>query len=175
MIHANDLVKTFGQTVAVNHVSFDVAPGEIFAILGPKGERWVPMHGIMPFSRMKEFHDRLTRLYADNAERMRRNDIRLQDYVEGIGRSTHPPRRVDSTAVYLFSDLGMTPPPLLANLRHNEVLHETVLLVTVQWTTTPRVPRAKRVTVHELGEGFHQVLLRYGFMETPENSGSGPA
>jgi KUP system potassium uptake protein len=68
----------------------------------------------------------------------------------------------------MFSDLGATPPALLANLRHNEVLHETILIVTVQWTTQPRVPRARRVTVHDLGEGFHQVLLRYGFMETPD-------
>ncbi|GMW06601.1 MAG: FAD-binding oxidoreductase [Gammaproteobacteria bacterium] len=47
----------------------------LYAILGPKGERWVPMHGIMPFSRVREFHERLTRLYADNAERMRRHKV----------------------------------------------------------------------------------------------------
>jgi len=44
----------------------------LYPILGPRGERWVPMHGIMPFSRMTEFHERLARLYADNAERMQR-------------------------------------------------------------------------------------------------------
>jgi len=82
--------------------------------------------------------------------------------------ASHPQRRVPGTAVYLFSELGATPPPLLANLRHNEVLHETVLIVTVQWTTSPRVPRAKRATVHELGEGFQQILLQYGFTETPD-------
>jgi len=80
----------------------------------------------------------------------------------------HPQRRVPGTAVYLYSELGYTPPPLLTNLRHNEVLHETILLVTVQWTTSPRVPRARRVTVHDFGEGFHQVLLQYGFIETPD-------
>ncbi len=47
----------------------------LYPILGPKGERWVPMHGIMPFSRVREFHERLTRLYADNAERMRRHKV----------------------------------------------------------------------------------------------------
>jgi KUP system potassium uptake protein len=75
---------------------------------------------------------------------------------------------VPGTAVYLFSELGATPPPLLANLRHNEVLHETILITTVQWTTRPRVPRARRATVHELGEGFFQILLLYGFIETPD-------
>jgi KUP system potassium uptake protein len=82
--------------------------------------------------------------------------------------AAHPQQRVPGTAVYLFSNLGATPPPLLANLRHNEVLHETVLIVTVEWAGVPRVHRAKRATVHDLGEGFFQILLRYGFMETPE-------
>lgn len=103
--------------------------------------------------------DRLTR-------RMRKGELPLERFIGSI--SSHPQRRVPGTAVYMYSELGTTPPPLLANLRHNEVLHETILVVTVQWTTRPRVPRAKRVTVHDLGEGFHQVLLRYGFIETPD-------
>jgi FAD/FMN-containing dehydrogenase len=44
----------------------------LYPILGPKGERWVPMHGIMPFSKVADFHGRITRLYAENAERMKR-------------------------------------------------------------------------------------------------------
>ncbi|MCC7488239.1 MAG: FAD-binding oxidoreductase, partial [Gammaproteobacteria bacterium] len=44
----------------------------LYAVLGPKGERWVPMHGIMPFSKMNEFHAKLSRLYADNAARMQK-------------------------------------------------------------------------------------------------------
>jgi KUP system potassium uptake protein len=98
--------------------------------------------------------------------RMRSGELPIERFIGSI--VAHPQRRVPGTAVYLFSDLGATPPPLLANLRHNEVLHETVLLVTVEWTTSPRIPRAKRVIVHDLGEGFHQVLVRYGFMETPD-------
>jgi FAD/FMN-containing dehydrogenase len=47
----------------------------LYPILGPKGERWVPMHGIMPFSRVKDFHDRITSLYATNAERMKRHKV----------------------------------------------------------------------------------------------------
>lgn len=98
--------------------------------------------------------------------KMRAGELEIERFIGSIAE--HPQQRVPGTAVYLYSDLGATPPPLLANLRHNEVLHETILIVTVQWTTTPRVPRAKRVTVHELGEEFHQVLIRYGFMETPD-------
>ncbi len=99
-------------------------------------------------------------------KKMRSGELPIERFIGSI--SAHPQRRVPGTAVYMFSDLGATPPPLLANLRHNEVIHDTVLIVTVEWTTSPRVPRAKRVIVHDLGEGFHQVLLRYGFIETPD-------
>lgn len=97
---------------------------------------------------------------------MRSGELPIERFIGSI--ATHPQRRVPGTAVYMYSDLGATPPPLLANLRHNEILHETILIVTVEWTTSPRVPRARRVTVHELGEGFHQVLVRYGFIESPD-------
>jgi KUP system potassium uptake protein len=103
---------------------------------------------------------------ADLTRRIRSGELTTERFIGSI--ATHPQRRVPGTAVYLFSNLGATPPPLLANLRHNEVLHETILIVTVEWASVPRVHRAKRATVHELGEGFFQVLLRYGFMETPE-------
>ncbi|MEO8444203.1 MAG: FAD-binding oxidoreductase, partial [Gammaproteobacteria bacterium] len=47
----------------------------LYPILGPKGERWVPQHGLMPFSKMSEFHQKLQKLYADNAERMRKAKV----------------------------------------------------------------------------------------------------
>jgi KUP system potassium uptake protein len=99
-------------------------------------------------------------------KQIKSGELSTERFIGSIAQ--HPQRRVPGTAVYLFSNLGATPPPLLANLRYNEVLHETVLIVTVRWTSRPRVPRARRVTVHDLGEGFHQVLLQYGFMETPD-------
>ena len=103
-------------------------------------------------------------------KRMRSGELSIERFIGSIAH--HPQRRVPGTAVYLFSDLGATPPPLLKNLRHNEVLHDTVLIVTVEWAHSPRVHRAKRATVHDLGEGFHQILLRYGFIETPDVPGS---
>ncbi len=96
---------------------------------------------------------------------IRSGELSTERFIGSI--ADHPQRRVPGTAVYLFSNLGATPPALLSNLRHNEVLHETIVIVTVEWTTSPRVPRAKRVTVHDLGEGFYQVLLQYGFMQEP--------
>lgn len=79
--------------------------------------------------------------------------------------SEHPQQRVAGTAVFLIRNAGTTPPALLANLRSNEVLHETVVLVTVRVADTPMVPPARRHTVHELGGSFYQVTLTYGFME----------
>lgn len=93
-------------------------------------------------------------------------ELPIERFIGSI--ATHPQQRVPGTAVYLHSELGATPASLLANLRHNDVLHETIILVTVVWTNRPRVHRAARATVHPLGEDFYQVLLRYGFMEEPD-------
>ena len=79
----------------------------------------------------------------------------------------HPQTRVSGTGIYLYGEVGVTPPTLLTNLRHHEVLHEQIVLVTVEVANQPRVPQARRATVHTLGEGFVQVLLRYGFMDEP--------
>jgi len=94
------------------------------------------------------------------------HELPIERFIGSIAE--HPQRRVPGTAVYLHSELGATPASLLANLRHQNVLHETILLVTVVWTTRPRVHRAQRATVHPLGEGFYQVLLRYGYIEDPD-------
>ena len=82
--------------------------------------------------------------------------------------SSHPQVRVPGTAVYLARDVGLAPSALLSNLRANEVLHETVVLVEVRSADEPRVPAARRATVHDLGDGFQQVRLTYGFMQQPD-------
>jgi KUP system potassium uptake protein len=97
---------------------------------------------------------------------LKRGELPIERFIGSI--TTHPQIRVPGTAVYLFPDPGITPPALLANLRHNEVLHETVVLTAVQTSTVPRVPQVKRATVHELGEGFFQVVLHFGFMDEPD-------
>ncbi|HXH59346.1 potassium transporter Kup, partial [Iamia sp.] len=102
------------------------------------------------------------------ADRVRRNDISLAKYIDGLHASTHPPRRVPGTAVYLFSTPGLTPPALIANVRHNDVLHEQVVVLSIETALTPRVLPAKRATVTSLGEGISQVVLRYGFIEDPD-------
>jgi KUP system potassium uptake protein len=84
----------------------------------------------------------------------------------------HPQERVPGTAVYLTPTTEATPPALLTNLRFNEVLHSTVVLVTVRTAATPRVQQARRATVHAIGEGFYQVELFFGFFEQPDVPGA---
>jgi KUP system potassium uptake protein len=89
--------------------------------------------------------------------------LSIERFIGSIAQ--HPQRRVPGTAVYLYAEVGVTPPALLANLRNNDVIHETILLVSVITDVTPRVHRAARTTIHDLGEGFHQIVLKFGFME----------
>jgi KUP system potassium uptake protein len=79
----------------------------------------------------------------------------------------HNVHRVSGTAVFMASSSQFTPPSLLHHFKHNQVLHERVLLLTIQATDFPSVRDDERVKFEELGEGFHRVLAYYGFMETP--------
>ncbi len=90
-----------------------------------------------------------------------RREPTLERFIGSL--SAHPQLRVKGTAVYLVRQPALTPAALIANLRHNEVLHERVLVVTVQISTAPTVLPARRVTWHEMGEGFHSIVLHYGF------------
>lgn len=93
----------------------------------------------------------------------RQGQLSIERFIASIVE--HPQRRVPGTGVYMYPDPGATPPTLLTNLRHHEVLHETIVLVAIQITQRPRVQQAARATVHEMGEGFYQVVLTYGFMD----------
>ncbi|MGE0223441.1 MAG: potassium transporter Kup [Acetobacteraceae bacterium] len=75
--------------------------------------------------------------------------------------------RVPGMAVFLTGNPDYVPTSLLHNLKHNKVLHERVLFVTVQTTDEPDVPPARRKEVSPLAPGIHRVVLRYGFMESP--------
>ncbi|MEI7709914.1 MAG: potassium transporter Kup [Rhodospirillales bacterium] len=75
--------------------------------------------------------------------------------------------RVPGLAVFLTGNQDYVPTSLLHNLKHNKVLHERVLFVTVQNEDVPEIAPTRRVSVSELAPGVHRVLLRYGFMESP--------
>jgi KUP system potassium uptake protein len=75
--------------------------------------------------------------------------------------------RVEGSAVFLFKDLGKAPPALISNMRHNKVVHETTLIVSIETEDIPRVDPAERCESEQIAPGVHQILLRYGFMEEP--------
>ncbi len=100
------------------------------------------------------------------AARLRRGRLPIERFIASI--AGNPPHRVPGTAVYMFPEPGPTPPALLANLRHNEVLHERIVLLAVQIAEVPRVPAARRASVHDLGDDFHQVILLFGFQDDPD-------
>ncbi|WP_207484041.1 potassium transporter Kup [Arenibaculum pallidiluteum] len=78
-----------------------------------------------------------------------------------------PPLRVPGTAIFLTGSTRLIPHALLHNLKHNKVLHERVILLTVKSEEVPRVDEARRIEFSELGQGFHRVILRFGFVEEP--------
>jgi KUP system potassium uptake protein len=78
-----------------------------------------------------------------------------------------PPHRVPGTAVFLTADPMAAPTALMHNLKHNRVLHERNILLTIKTADTPRVMNSERVKVEAIADGFIRVTARFGFMETP--------
>jgi KUP system potassium uptake protein len=123
---------------------------------------WVPLLiGAILFTLMSTWRTgkRLVR------QRTLRRAIPLRRFVDSLAK--HPPVRAPGTGVYLYATPDITPPVLLASLKHHDSLHEQVLVVTVIFERRPKVPASARTEITDLGQGFHRVVLRYGFMEQP--------
>ena len=99
------------------------------------------------------------------ARMLRQAGLPLEVFMADLNRKDV--QRVAGTAVFMTSNVGTVPPVMLHHLKHNKVLHERVLLVSLLSEEVPYVREAKRVTIRELGRGFFQVVSHYGFMETP--------
>ena len=95
----------------------------------------------------------------------RRLETPLDDLVRILEKK--PPQRVAGTAVFLTSDPKSAPTALLHSLKHYKVLHEKNVILSVETTHTPRVDSEKRVRIEPVGSTFLRVLLRFGYMETP--------
>jgi len=78
-----------------------------------------------------------------------------------------PPHRVPGTAVFLTGDPSAAPTSLMHNLKHNRVLHERNIILTIKTEDTPRVQRHERIEIDRLADTFIRVIAHYGFMETP--------
>jgi KUP system potassium uptake protein len=103
---------------------------------------------------------------ATAVEREKDGALPLEQLMDSIspGRVHRP----QGTAVYLTAFSGNAPSCLMHNLKHNEVLHEHVVLLTIEVADVPYVPADQRADVGHLGKGFHRVVLHYGFMEQPD-------
>jgi KUP system potassium uptake protein len=78
-----------------------------------------------------------------------------------------PPHRVPGTAVFLTADPNAAPTSLLHNLKHNRVLHERNIILTIKSEDVPRVARHERIEIDRIADNFIRVVAHYGFMETP--------
>jgi KUP system potassium uptake protein len=95
----------------------------------------------------------------------RRIEVPLTDLIKSLEK--RPPHIVKGTAVFLTSDPNFVPTALLHNLKHNKVLHEHNVILTIETAQTPRVDLSERVRRETLSDKFAIVRLRFGFMESP--------
>jgi KUP system potassium uptake protein len=95
----------------------------------------------------------------------RGEEVPLRDLIASLER--RPPHVVKGTAVFLTSDPNFVPTSLLHNLKHNKVLHEHNVILTIETAQTPRVDLAERVRIETISEKFSTLRLRFGFMESP--------
>ena len=99
-------------------------------------------------------------------EEIQKEGIQLDAFIPGLMLS--PPVRVPGTAVFLSADKGVVPHALLHNLKHNKVLHERNLFLTVETLTLPYAPAGRRLQIEPVGDEFYRVVVRFGFMELPD-------
>jgi len=124
---------------------------------------WFPLFiGAVVFTLMLTWHDGRRLLN----ESLRSDALRLPDFLDAVFVS--PPTRVEGTAVFLTAETGTVPNALLHNLKHNKVLHERNLFVTVRSHEVPRVNVGQRLDVTPLGHECWQVIVNYGFKDNPD-------
>jgi KUP system potassium uptake protein len=99
-------------------------------------------------------------------ERLAEDTMPLDLFIESIAAS--PPPRVPGTAIFLTSTVNRVPHALLHNLKHNKVLHDRVVFLTVVTRDIPRVPTKERIEISSLGADFWQLQAFYGFTEDPD-------
>jgi len=102
-----------------------------------------------------------TRLLAETVRR----DEPLAKLFETLAQ--HPPHRVRGTAIFLTGDPEVAPAALMHNLKHNQVLHEQIIILTVKTVNSPRAPDSERIHIEDFIPDVKRVTLTFGFMETP--------
>ena len=98
--------------------------------------------------------------------RMSEQGIPLKPFLEGL--EAHPPQRVSGTAIFMTSTPDSVPHALLHNLKHNKVIHDRTVFLTIVTHDVPRVPLEDRIQVQHLIKGFYKIEAWYGFTEQPD-------
>jgi KUP system potassium uptake protein len=157
-LHARRWVLPLCVVFVVIDVGFVVANGAKILQGG-----WFPVVlGIVLFTMLRTWRRGRQLL----REEIQKEGIRLDSFIPGLMLA--PPVRVPGTAVFLTGDKGVVPHALLHNLKHNKVLHERNAFLTVETLAVPYAPAGKRLSIQAIGDEFHRVTVRFGFMETPD-------
>jgi KUP system potassium uptake protein len=124
---------------------------------------WFPvLIGIATFTLMRTW-----RRGRDLVRRqINRDSLRIEHFIRSV--MVDPPLRVPGTAIFMTPSNDYLPPALLHNLKHNQVLHERNVLLTVETLAVPRADTSERVAYCDLGDGFSRLNLRFGYMEDPD-------
>ncbi|NDK38113.1 potassium transporter Kup [Pseudoxanthomonas gei] len=141
-------------------IAFLVANGaKLFTGIGA----WVPLFiGIVAFLMMRTWRRGRELLHAE----VQKEGIRLDSFLPGLMLA--PPVRVPGTAIFMTADQGVVPHALMHNLKHNKVLHERNVFLTVETLNVPHAPKEKRLKIQAIGDDFYRVVISYGFTETPD-------
>lgn len=141
-------------------MAFLVANGaKLFSGIGA----WVPLFiGIGAFTMMRTWRRGRELL----REAVQSEGIQLETFLDGLMLS--PPVRVPGTAIFMTADKGVVPHALMHNLKHNKVLHERNVFLTVDSLKVPYAPKADRLRITTIGDNFYRVVIKFGFMEEPD-------
>ncbi|MBF0272270.1 MAG: potassium transporter Kup [Magnetococcales bacterium] len=99
-------------------------------------------------------------------EAMRKEEIPLEPFLRQF--SANPVPRSQGIGVYMTTHAFTAPRPLVQNLQHHWIIHETVIILTTEFVDTPYLVKGDRVIEEDLGNGFHRMTIRFGFAETPD-------
>jgi KUP system potassium uptake protein len=165
MILATASWRLPGWMVAVGGIAFLVIDGALVSANMIKffHGAWVPVAiAVAAFTVMRTWRRGRDLVRAQ----VNRDSLRIEHFVQSI--MVDPPARVPGTAVFMTPSNDYLPPAMLHNLKHNKVLHERNVLLSVETLSVPRAEAGERVSYVDLGNGFSRLTLRFGYMEDPQ-------
>nr|MBA2237615.1 potassium transporter Kup [Lysobacter sp.] len=124
---------------------------------------WFPVVlGIVLFTLLRTWRRGRELLYCE----IKKEGVGLNTFLPGLMLA--PPVRVPGTAIFMTAQKGVVPHALLHNLKHNKVLHERNVFLTAETLSTPYAPPDQRLSIRAIGDDFYRVVVKFGFMETPD-------